>query len=253
MKRVAIVQARMHSTRLPGKVMTELAGKPMLYYVVHRARQASNLDMVAVATSDQPADDIIAQYCGEIGIPFFRGSLDDVLDRYYQAARWYSADVIVRLTADCPLIDPGIIDRVVGVFQAGNYDYVSNIHNPTYPDGLDTETFTLQAIERAWREATLKSEREHVTSYIWKHPNLFHLANVENDIDLSALRWTVDEPQDLEFVRRIYHYLGPTSSFGMIEVLALLRKHPDLNGVNAEFERNEGYHKSLREDAPISE
>jgi spore coat polysaccharide biosynthesis protein SpsF (cytidylyltransferase family) len=251
MKTVALIQARMTSIRLPGKVMAEVAGRPLLDHVVKRAQQARTLDLVVVATSDQPADDVVARFCAEADIPCFRGSEDDVLDRYYQAAKHYAADAIVRLTADCPLLDPAVIDKVVRAFQAGDYDYVSNVLPPTYPDGLDTEVFRWDALERAWREACFMSQREHVTSYICEQPTLFRLGNVEHDPDLSALRWTVDEPQDLEFVRRVYGYLGPVHFFGMAEILALLREHPELNGINAGFQRNEGYLKSLREDTII--
>jgi spore coat polysaccharide biosynthesis protein SpsF (cytidylyltransferase family) len=247
-KVVGIIQARMSSTRLPGKVLADLAGKPLLYHVVQRAKQAASLQDVLVATTDRPADDQIAQACASMGFSCYRGSEDDVLDRYYQAARCAQSDVVVRLTADCPLLDPHVIDRVVTVFLEGDFDYVSNTIEPSYPDGLDTEVFSAQALERAWREAKLKSEREHVTPYIWKQPALFRLHCVKHEPDLSALRWTVDEPEDLEFVRRVYAALGSTTVFGMQEVIALIERRPDLRTINAGFERNEGYHKSLRED-----
>jgi len=231
--------------------MADLAGRPMLYHVVKRAQQARSLDLVVVATSDRPSDDIVAEYCHEIGTPCFRGSEDDVLDRYIQAARIHEADPITRLTADCPLLDPKVIDDVARAFLEGDYDYVSNALEPTYPDGLDTETFRREALERAWREGRLKTEREYATVYIWKNPALFRLLNVTNEEDLSHLRWTVDEPEDLEFVRRVYEYLGPEPSFGMTEVLALLREYPELNKINSGFARNEGYQKSLTEDAVV--
>jgi spore coat polysaccharide biosynthesis protein SpsF (cytidylyltransferase family) len=252
MKTVAIIQARMTSTRLPGKIMADLAGKPLLYHVVARAQKARTLDLVAVATTDRLTDDQVAQYCGTMGVPYFRGDEDDVLDRYYQAAKQFRADVVVRLTADCPLLDPTVIDKVVQVFCSDDYDYVSNTIKPTYPDGLDAEVFRRAALEQAWREAHLKSEREHVTPYIWKQPNLFRLRNVENEQDLSDLRWTVDEPEDLEFVRRVYAHLGSEPSFGMMQVLALLRDRPEISKVNIGFERNEGYQESVHEDSPIA-
>jgi len=231
--------------------MADLAGKPMLYHVIKRAQQASSLDLVVVATSDQPRDDVVAQYCAETGTPCFRGSEEDCLDRYYKAAQKFEADPIMRLTADCPLLDPLVIDEVARMFRDGEYDYVSNALEPTYPDGLDTEIFSLKALETAWREARLKTEREYATVYIWKRPDIFRLFNVENDEDLSHLRWTVDEPEDLVLVRRIYEYLGPEPSFGMTEILALLQEHPELNQINAGFARNEGYQKSLTEDTQI--
>jgi spore coat polysaccharide biosynthesis protein SpsF len=249
-KTVAIIQARMSSTRLPGKVLAPIGEQPMLAYVVNRARQAKTLDQVVVATALDETNQPIEDFCLATGIACYRGSEDDVLDRYYQAARHFQAAVVVRLTADCPLLDPGVIDKVVGVFQAGDYDYISNTIRPTYPDGLDTEVFSFQALERAWREAKLKSEREHVTPFIHKQPERFRLFNVENTEDLSAQRWTVDEPADLELVRAIYRYFK-TPDFGMAEVLVLLRQYPTLQAINAGFERNEGYQKSLREDGLV--
>lgn len=253
MKTVAIIQARMGSTRLPGKVMADVAGRPLLYHVVKRAQQARTLDLVIVATSDQPADDVVARFCAEANIPCFRGSEDDVLDRYYQAAKNHEAAVVVRLTADCPLLDPSVIDKVVQAFRAGYYDYVSNVVPPTYPDGLDTEVFRVDALERAWREALVKSDREHVTPYIAEQPDLFRLGNVSYPQDLSGLRWTVDRPEDLEFVRRVHDYLGPAPSFGMMAILALLREHPELMEINSGIQRNKAYQKPLREDASATE
>ena len=253
MKTVAIIQARMTSTRLPGKVMMDVNGAPMLYHVMARARLASAVDLVTVATTTNATDDTIAEYCKVQRVQCFRGSENDVLDRYYQAAGHFGAEVIVRLTADCPLLDPAVIDRVIETFRAGDYDYVSNTIEVSYPDGLDTEVFSFAALGRAWKEANLISEREHVTPYLWKQPGLFRLANVKNETDFSKLRWTVDEPPDLEIVRRVYHYFGTEPAFGMNDVVALLRTHPELCEINADFERNEGYQKSLRDDATISE
>lgn len=253
MKTVAIIQARMASTRLPGKIMADVAGTPLLGHVVRRARQARSLDLTAVATSDQPADDVVARYCAETRVPCFRGNEADVLDRYYQAASRFRADVVVRLTADCPLLDPAVIDRVIGVFRTRDYDYVSNTLEPTYPDGLDTEVFRREALERAWREARLKSEREHVTPYIWKQPALFRLTNVRHEPPIGGRRWTVDEPEDLEFVRQVYMHLGPEPSFGMRDVLLLLDEQPKLRSINARIGRNEGYTKSLREEGVMME
>jgi spore coat polysaccharide biosynthesis protein SpsF len=237
----------MSSTRLPGKVMADVGGKPMLWYVVNRARAASRLNQVIVATSELPDDNAVDSFCAEESVECFRGSQNNVLDRYYQAARHFQADVVVRLTADCPLLDPGVIDKVVSAFEDGDFDYVSNSVNRTYPDGLDTEVFRLDALERAWREARLPSEREHVTPYIWKHPERFHLGSVQHPEDLSGLRWTVDEPEDLIFVRALYDILGAFPS-GMPETIQLLKEHPELAEINEGFEPNEGYEKSLRED-----
>ncbi len=251
MRTVAIIQARMGSTRLPGKIMMDLAGEPLLQRVVERAMCARLLDQVAVATTDRPSDNAVAQFCVNLNVACFRGSQDDVLDRYYRAAQHVQADVVVRLTADCPLLDPHVIDQVIHTFHSGGYDYVSNTLELTFPDGLDTEVFRREVLDRAWREAQLQSEREHVTPYIWKHPDLFKLGVVRNAENFSGLRWTVDEPADLMFAREIYARLG-TAAFGMSDVLAYLRLRPELKDINAGFGRNEGYQKSLREDSSIS-
>lgn len=250
---IAIIQARMNSTRLPNKVMAEISGHPLLYYVCYRARKAVTVNDTVVATTTHIADNAIAEFCRQEGIPCFRGSEEDVLDRYYQAAKVFSADAIVRLTADCPLLDPAVIDRVVGVFRAGDYDYVSNTIEASYPDGLDTEVMKYTALERAWIEACLKSEREHVTSYIWKHHDLFHIMNVKNEVDYSAIRWTVDEPEDLVFIQRIYEHFGSSAECSWQEVISFLHENPRLISINDAFQRNEGYTKSLREEGLCGE
>ena len=247
MKTVALIQARMSSSRLPGKVLQDIAGQPMLLRVIRRAKQAKSIDLVAVITSIHEDDDAIEILCKGNGIACFRGSLDDVLDRYYQAAIYFQADIVVRLTADCPLLDPKIIDKVVQNFHKGTFCYVSNVLECTYPDGLDTEIFRFEALERVWKEARLKSEREHVTAYIYKHPELFQLGSVKQEQDLSLLRWTVDTPQDMEFVRTIYNFFKEVE-FGMDDILKLLKEHPEITKINSGQQRNEGYEKSLQED-----
>jgi len=247
-KVVAIIQARMGSSRLPGKVLEEIAGKPMLQWVLERARSARKVDQVVLATTVEPSDDRVAVFAERQGIAVFRGSLDDVLDRYYRAAKEFGADLIVRITADCPMIDPEIIDKAIAMFQRGGFDYVSTADpTPTFPDGLDVSVTSMPVLERVWKEARLKSEREHVFPYVYNHPELFRLGPVINPVDLSQMRWTVDEPADLEFVRRVYASLG-ARVFGMQDVLDLLERDPGLLGVNAGIIRNEGYLKSLRQD-----
>jgi spore coat polysaccharide biosynthesis protein SpsF len=250
MKTVALIQARMSSRRLPGKVLQDIAGQPMLLRVVRRAKQARSIDLVAVITSIHEDDDAIGMLCEENGIPCFRGSLDDVLDRYYQAAIYFQADIVVRLTADCPLLDPAIIEQVVKTFKQNSFDYVANIVEVTYPDGLDTEVFRFETLERAWKEARLKSEREHVTVYILKHPELFRLGSVKQEQDLSAIRWTVDTSQDLKFVRTIYSFFQD-ADFGMHDILKLMKEHPEITKIHSGQQRNEGYQKSLREDVEV--
>ena len=218
---VAIIQARMGSTRLPGKVMADIVGQPMLHYVVSRARRAKELDLVAVATSNKSNDKAIVDFCDRHRIPCFCGSEDDVLDRYYLSATHFEADVVIRLTADCPLLDPRVIDDVVHKYRHGTFDYVSNTIKPTYPDGLDTEVFGYEVLEKTWREARLKSEREHVTPFIYNNPQFFRVHNVVFSEDLSDLRWTVDASRDLEFVRKVYAHLESSPEFGMVELVAV--------------------------------
>ena len=246
---VGLIQARMGSTRFPGKSMADLHGQPMLLHVIHRTLAARRLQKVAVATTDQPADDQIAALCEQANIPCFRGSEDDVLDRFYRAAQAHSADTIVRITADCPLIDPAVIDRIVERFQQGDCDYVSNTIRYTYPDGLDTEAFSFSALEQAWREARKPAEREHVTPYL--RTAKFRSANVESDAPVAQgqYRWTVDYPSDLDFVRKIYGEFSLNGDFGLVEVLKLLKERPDLAATQTETTSNEGYYRSLYRQA----
>ena len=247
-----IIQARMGSTRLPGKVLKDISDHPMVWHVINRVRQAKRLDEVVVATSDGASDDTVAAFCEQEGIPCFRGSENDVLDRYYRAASWIGADTIVRITADCPLIDPVVLDEVVATYLDGGCDYASNTIERTYPDGLDTEVFSFEVLEKTWRGASLMSEREHVTPYIWRNGELFKLGQVTQEVDLSDLRWTVDEPEDLEFVRKVYEHLyQPGQVFLMEDIVKLLERHPELLEINRGFETNEGYLRSLWEDRVV--
>ena len=221
----------------------------MLWHVVQRTKRASLVDRVVVATSTDPADDAIEAMCRENGIPCYRGSENDVLDRFYVAARGEKASQVVRITADCPLIDPELIDRVVRRFQRGDLDYASNAMVRSYPDGLDTEVFSFAALERAWHEATKTSEREHVTPYL--RSEKFRTANVESDANTlyQRYRWTVDEVEDLEFIRAVYRALRDKEHFGMKDVLDLIEKNPGLEEMNSEIVSNRGYYKSLFEEA----
>jgi spore coat polysaccharide biosynthesis protein SpsF len=250
----AIVQARCSSTRLPGKVLSKIAGKPMLALQLERVRRSRLITSLCVATSTRPDDNPIAELCGKLEVDCFRGNLEDVLDRFYRAALGYPSDFIVRLTADCPLCDAQQIDRVIYRAMSGGFDYVSNCLHRTFPVGLDTEVFTPAALDSAFRNATLPSEREHVTPYIYKHPELFTLENVRHESDLSHLRWTVDQPEDLAFVRAVYEQLydlNPT--FTMEDVLQLLKHQPELAKINAAIVSGQGYEKSLAEDIKSAE
>ncbi len=244
---VAIVQARMGSTRLPGKVMKPIGGRPILWHVVNRLKAASLVDDIIVATTDQPSDDIIKEWCGLNGTGCYRGSQDDVLDRFFYAARAAGARTIVRITSDCPLIDPALVDRAIRKFSEGGFDYVSL--DPSFPDGLDAEVFSFEALEKAYMEAALSSEREHVTPYIWKRTQVFRVCRIMSEADLSHMRWTVDDERDLKLVTAIYDGINAGERvFHMDEILRFLEKNPALLGINAQTERNEGYAKSLKED-----
>jgi spore coat polysaccharide biosynthesis protein SpsF len=229
---VAIIQARLGSTRLPGKVLKPLAGQPMLARVVERTRRAKFLHETAVATTIATQDDPLAELCQSRGWPSTRGSESDLLDRYHAAALVHRADAVVRITSDCPLIDPGLIDRVVEAFFQGEFDYASNTMEPrTFPRGLDVEVIGFEALERAWREDTNPEWREHTTPYIYRHPDRFRLRPVRNNRDLSFYRWTVDTPEDYEFVRRVYEHFGH-DRFLWTDVLKALDEHPDWVEIN---------------------
>jgi glutamate-1-semialdehyde 2,1-aminomutase/spore coat polysaccharide biosynthesis protein SpsF len=246
---VAIIQARMGSSRLPGKSLAEIENRPMLWHVIERVKRARLIDRVVVATSTSPGDDAIEAMCRENDVHCYRGSENDVLDRFYGAAREEKASQVVRITADCPLIDPEVIDRVVRRFQCGDLDYASNAMIRSYPDGLDTEIFSFIVLEQAWREARKSSEREHVTPYL--RSEKFRTANIESDAASPHphYRWTVDEAADLEFIRAVYKAFRNKGSFGMKDVLQLIEENPGLEKINSNIISNYGYYKSLFADA----
>ena len=249
---VAIVQARLGSTRLPGKALEEIVGRPMLAHVLARTAAVPGIDRVVLATTVKPEDDALADLARSVGIACVRGSVEDVLDRFHSTLLAYPADAILRVTGDCPLLDPLVVRRVLDAYvrSGGMVDYVSNVNPPTYPDGLDTEIFSRHALERAWREAWLPSDREHVTTYIRDRPVQFRVANVATHEDLSAHRWVVDTEADLAFVRQVYTLLDPLGAriFGMAEVLELLGRRPELRSLNAGIRRNEGLERSRARD-----
>lgn len=248
---VAIVQARLGSRRLPGKVLEKIGDRTMLERVVERLQASRRLASVVVATSDDPRDDAIEALCARRQWGCHRGSETDVLRRYVDAAQAFGADPVVRVTGDCPLIDPEVVDEVLAVFAQGSRDYVANINPPTFPHGLDTEVLSLDALRRADREAQWMSEREHVTLYVRNHPERFRFANVTHTPDLSAHRWVVDEAVDLEFVRAVYARIG-TPQFRMRDILALVEADPGLERINAGIVRDEGLKKSLAEDVRVA-
>lgn len=244
MKTAAIVQARMGSTRLPGKVLLRAAGKPLLEHELERAARAKRIDEIAVATTRAPHDDPIAELCRRLGVRCVRGDEADVLGRYAAAAKACRAEAIVRLTGDCPLIDPDVIDRVAAAFLDrpvfDPVDYASNTLVRTDPRGLDTEIFSADALMQADREAKDAFEREHVTLYMYRRPDLFRLLNVPGDRDLYLHRWTVDCLEDFALVERILEALYPCAPrFGTADVLVLLERHPSWRMINAHVAQKE--------------
>lgn len=247
--KLAILQARYSSSRLPGKVMKPLLGVPMLARQIERIRRARCIDRLMVATSTDVSDNVIVSLCNSLEVDCYRGSLDDVLDRYYQAALTYRPEHVIRLTGDCPLIDPLVIDAVVEQHVMNANDYTSNTQPPTFPDGLDVEVMRFATLHRAWHETTLPSQREHVTYYIYTTMPEVRIGQLQCAVDWSALRWTVDEPADFKFVEQVYASLySKKSDFDMELILELLRQRPDLVAINQGIERNEGLFQSLGKD-----
>jgi spore coat polysaccharide biosynthesis protein SpsF len=263
---VAIIQARMGSSRLPGKVLQDISGEPMLVRVFERTRRASLIDEVLIATTDQESDDPVAELCTRRGYPFYRGSLHDVLDRFYHAARSRVADIVVRVTADCPVIDPGLIDRTVKAFfgdtqpqdkiisqragrlaflpSPGKFDFAANrLPEPwrrTYPIGLDVEVCSFAALEYAWEHADKAHEREHVMPYLYQTADLFSNVLIHHEKDYGMLRWTVDTPADLDLICEVYARFAGRDDFTWLDVLALFEREPELARINAEVK-----HKGL--------
>jgi spore coat polysaccharide biosynthesis protein SpsF len=248
---LAILQARMSSTRLPGKVLKPLLGEPMLLRQIERIRRVCRIDQLLVATSVDASDDPLAALCERIRVACFRGSLDNVLERFYLAASEANPqpEHVVRLTGDCPLADPELIDAVIEFHLAGGYDYSTNALEATFPDGLDVEVVRFACLQQAWQEATLPSELEHVMPFITRRPERFRIGHFKAPTDLSHLRWTVDNSEDFEFVSRVYEALYPTKpDFTTADILALLERYPELQEINVHIERNVGLKKSLIED-----
>lgn len=239
MKTVAIIQARMGSTRLPGKVLKKVLDKPLLEYQLERVKRASLIDDIVVATTTKKMDDEIVSFCKSQNINVYRGSEADVLSRYYEAAVKYNADVIVRLTSDCPLIDPDIINQVIQLyFDEQSVDYVSNALKRTYPRGLDTEVFSFEALEKAYNEATLARDREHVTAYMYTNKDKFTCTYLVNKVDYSHHRWTVDTEEDFELVEHILTSIYCSNpKFTMNDIIQLLNENPSWVQINAHIEQ----------------
>ena len=234
-----IVQARMASTRLPGKIMKEVLGKTLLEYQLERLLRVKQADQVIIATTDHGEEQPIVDLCQRMGVPYFRGSEEDVLARYYGAATQYGADVVVRITSDCPLIDPVVVDKVIGFYLSHReeYDYVSNTFtNRTYPRGMDTEVFSYEALKEAYEEATDQAEREHVTIFIKRHPERYRIKNLPYDKDYSHYRWTVDTPEDFTLIEKMLTALYPVNPhFTLEDCLTLMAENPEWITINEQI------------------
>lgn len=250
---VTVIQARTGSSRLPGKVLMPLAGKPLLVRMVERVLRANLAGTVVIATTNESTDDPIEAICNEYGWNVYRGHPTDLLDRHYQAAKLFQADAVVKIPSDCPLIDPQIIDKVLNVFLESYpaYDFVSNLHPPTYPDGNDVEVMKFSVLETAWKEAMLPMEREHTTPFIWERPERFTLNNVawEKGLNYSmSYRWTIDYPEDFTFISRVYDELYPINpNFGINDILDLLNKKSEIFEINSKFAGVNWYRNHLDE------
>ncbi|WP_100401665.1 cytidylyltransferase domain-containing protein [Bacillus sp. FJAT-42315] len=240
MKTVAIIQARMGSTRLPGKVLKKIMDKTLLEYQIERVNKCFLIDDIVVATTVKEEDTVIEDLCNKIGVKVYRGHEEDVLSRYYEAAERFRADVIVRLTSDCPLIDPRIVDEVIQAYfkQYNSVDYVSNTFERTFPRGLDTEVFSFDSLKKAHSEAVLPSEREHVTSYFYNNSHQFRMGNVRSKRDYSNYRWTVDTVEDFELIQLVLKELyKPDDTFYLKDVVQLLEMNPKWNDINSHIEQ----------------
>ena len=242
-----IIQARMGSSRLPSKVLMKSDdGRPLLYYVINQLRYCTKVKNLVIATTTNQEDDEIEKFANDNSVNIFRGKEKDVLDRYFQCAKKYSFSTIVRITADCPLIDPQIVDKVIEKFFSGNYDFATNTLTRTFPIGTDVEVFSFSALNRAWENTQLPSEREHVTPYLRKEEN-FKIINIENDKNISNLRLTVDRIEDFELIKQILNNIS-INPIHLEDVLELFSRKPELIEINKHINHNEGFNKSLEED-----
>lgn len=239
---VAIIQARLGSTRLPRKIFAELANKPLIWHVVDRLKYSQRIDKIVLATTDTSTDDELAKWAQNEGIALFRGSENNVLERYYYAAKQFSADVIVRITADDPFKDPIIIDKVIEKLFDERLEFAYNNNPPTFPEGLDTEIFTFSALEKAYLQSVDDYEKEHVTQYFYRNKNNFKQANYSNDHNLSGFRWTIDTELDYEMTKHVYDILYKENEiFLMDNILKLLEQNPKISQINKEVSRSAMY------------
>ena len=260
---IAIIQARMGSTRLPGKIMMQVRNKPLLHYVINQALQSKKINKLIIATTNSSQDDQIVKFVDPYGVEVFRGSEEDVLDRYYQCAKKYNSDIIVRITSDCPLIDPNLIDKCITKFESHNFNYFSNInkkigevwiyHLSGFPLGFAVEVFTFETLENAWKNAKKPSDREHVTQYILDNPKLFKIGNLENSKNYSDMRLAVDHQIDFDLVKTIIEHFPDGEVFDMEKIAKFLNENPQLKQMNSRLQFNEGYLKSLEQDKIVED
>ena len=250
-KITVIIEARTGSTRLPNKVLAKIEDRPMIFYVINRAKKIKSVEQIVLSTTKEKDDQVLLEIAEKNGIIGFAGDTNDVLNRDYQCALQNNADPIIRITGDCPLIDPDIVEEMLEFYLKNNYDYISNRINPKYPDGLDVEIYSFKTLQMAEQNAKWSSERELVTTYITKNPKIFKIFSYENQEDLSGHRWTVDEQNDLEFVRKIYSIMKPKTNFSMNEIIEILLKNSELLKINSGIMRNEGHLKLYDNDKVV--
>ena len=252
-KITCVIQARTDSKRLANKVLKEIEGTPMICHIINRIKRSRNVEQIILATTYNDSDKILLDIAEKFKIIGFAGDDDDVLERFFNAATSFSADPIVRITGDCPLVDPGLLDNMIQIFLENRYDYISNTIERTFPDGLDIEIFSFDALKKAHEEAKWSSEREHVTPFIIKNQDLFKVYNYKNKQDLSNLRWCIDEEDDLLMVKQIFHEMGTKQFFSTDDIIELVSKNPRIAETNRKIKTNEGYKKSLKNDKLIKQ
>jgi len=247
-KTTVMIQARLGSSRLPQKVLAKIQGKSVIWHVINRVKKIKNVEQIVLITTTNDSDKILLDIAKQQRVFGFTGSETDVLKRHYDCAVKFNADPIIRITSDCPLIDPKLSSDILQFYLDNNFDYVSNTINSTFPDGLDTEIFSFKALKKAHLQSKLPLEREHVTTYFIKNIKKFKIYNYSNITNLSTFRWTVDQIEDLKFVRKIYQYAKPKTIFSMNTILKILQNHPALSDINTHILRNEGHISSLKKD-----
>ena len=258
-KIITLVQARTSSTRLPGKVLMPLCGRSLLLRMLERLQRAKLAGRIVVVTTTDTSDDSIVDLCDLQGIDVFRGDVNNLLDRHYQAAKVYNAEIVLKIPSDCPLIDPAIVDFVIDYYlqNSGKFDYVSNLHPATYPDGNDVEVMSFKSLEMAWKNATRKLELEHTTPYLWENPDHFSIGNVVwpsgKDYSMSH-RWTIDYPEDYQFIKTVYEELYPKNPiFSMGDIIDLVdNKKPEIHQINAHLAGVNWYRNHLGELKTVS-